>query len=193
MSRILIALDAGHGGEDSGATGFGLMEKNWALKMVFLVSKYLGHYDGVAVTYTRAKDVFVPIPERCKHANEMGCNLFLSFHNNAGGGEGFESYVAATASATSRKVQEKVTNDILAFLKGYGVGAHGDPTKEDTQSHRGRIGVLRDTHMPAVLFENLFIDNEKDNKLLKDDSFNEKLAQAYAKSIAEFYGLKPKN
>lgn len=189
---VYIILDAGHGGSDPGAVGHGLKEKEWTLRFVYLVSKHLGNYSGVKVSYTRGQDKYVSIQDRCKFANQRNADLFLSFHINAGGGKGFESFVAATASTTSKKVQTKVTADVLAFLKGYGIGAHGDPTKVDTQAARGRIGVLRDTRMPAVLFENLFIDNEKENKLLKDGAFTDKLAEVYARSIAEFYKLKRK-
>lgn len=189
---VYIILDPGHGGKDSGAVGLGLQEKDWALDIVKRINRHFGNYPDVKISATRWDDHFVEIMDRVKFANDRKADLFLSFHNNCGGGSGFESFVSTNASQTSKRIQAKVTNDILNFLKSYGIGAHGDALKVDSQAHVGRIGVLHYTHMPAVLFENLFIDNKKDNALLKSEDFKEKLAEAYVKSIADFYGLKPK-
>jgi N-acetylmuramoyl-L-alanine amidase len=63
----------------------------------------------------------------------------------------------------------------------------------DRGKKRANYAVLRETKMPAILLENLFITNEKENKLLKDDTFLDNLAGAIAAGIAKIFGLKKKN
>jgi N-acetylmuramoyl-L-alanine amidase len=200
MSKVLICLDPGHGGADPGAVSkSGLREADVALTLAEKVSAALGKYEGVAVTFTRDRKTSASYPappqglyKRVEIANASGADFFLSFHCNSGGGKGYESFIAATASAFSKKAQGVLNERILAFLKGYGIGAHGDPAKVDSESARGRIYVLRATKMPAVLLENLFIDNPAEEKLLRDDKFLNGLAAAIAEALAALFGLKKK-
>jgi N-acetylmuramoyl-L-alanine amidase len=191
MSK-LICLDAGHGGKDSGAIGFGLKEKDVALDLAFRVSRKLAGYEGVAVTYTRSKDTYPELSERVEHANRMKADLFVSLHCNAGGGkaEGFESYVMAGAK-TSAQYQSILHAKVMETLKKYEIKDRGK--KVDTSSqHKGGLYVLRRTNMPAILLENLFIDNPRENKLLRNSAFLDALAQAIADGIAAIFGLKKK-
>lgn len=201
MSKVLICLDPGHGGADTGAVNpqTKLREADVALDLAERVSGVLGQYEGVAVTFTRDRKTSPSYPappeglrKRIAFANASGADFFLSFHCNSGGGKGFESFIAVNASAFSKKAQAVLNEKILAYLKGYGIGAHGDPAKVDSQSARGRIAVLRDTKMPAVLLENLFIDNPAEEKLLRDGKFLDGLAAAIAEALAALFGLKKK-
>ena len=82
-SKLKVALDAGHGGEDGGAKGAkGLREKDAALSLAKALGKRLEEA-GLAVTYTRQDDTFIPLWERAKRANEQGADLFVSLHLNA--------------------------------------------------------------------------------------------------------------
>jgi len=200
MSKVLICLDPGHGGPDSGAVSkSGLREADVALTLAEKVSAALGKYDGVAVTFTRDRNNSKNYPappeglrKRIAYAKASGADAFVSLHCNSGGGKGFESFVAGNCSAFSKKMQAVLNEHILAYLKGYGIGAHGTAAKVDSQSARGRIGVLRDTKMPAVLLECLFIDNPAEEKLLRDGKFLDGLAVAIAEALATLFGLKKK-
>jgi len=80
-----IVLDAGHGGKDPGATGGnGTSEKDVALNIVHYLGKFIAHkWPDVRVIYTRNEDIFVPLLQRGKIANQSGGKLFLSIHCNA--------------------------------------------------------------------------------------------------------------
>lgn len=81
--RLKVALDPGHGGEDGGAKGTkGLKEKAAALELAKEL-KGLLETAGFEVVMTRENDVFVPLWERARRANEAGADLFLSLHLNA--------------------------------------------------------------------------------------------------------------
>lgn len=79
-----VVLDAGHGGRDSGARGAKVMEKDITLEVALKVGEYIkDHFSDVEVVYTRKEDVFVPLDERSRIANEEGADLFISIHCNA--------------------------------------------------------------------------------------------------------------
>ncbi len=94
-----VALDPGHGGIDPGAVGMaGLHEKDVALDIAHRVAPVLA-MDGLAVTLTRDKDVFVGLDERTARANAFNADLFVSIHCNASDSRelaGVETYVLDT-------------------------------------------------------------------------------------------------
>lgn len=76
-------LDAGHGGDDTGALGADkLKEKDVALTLVLALKEQL-EKQGFEVLLTRSDDTFIPLWDRAKIANEAGADLFLSMHLNA--------------------------------------------------------------------------------------------------------------
>jgi len=78
-----IVIDAGHGGEDAGATGYKQRkEKHLVLEIALELGKALKER-GYRVYYTRDKDFFIPLRDRTKIANDKNADLFLSIHANA--------------------------------------------------------------------------------------------------------------
>jgi len=79
--RHKVVVDAGHGGEDPGTSGGGLVEKDVALSIARLLrDELLGM--GIDVVMTRNRDVLVPWKERAPRCSE-DCDLFVSIHVNA--------------------------------------------------------------------------------------------------------------
>ena len=92
----IVVLDAGHGGKDPGAIGkYGTKEKDVVLDITKRAGKLL-EKSGIKVFYTRDEDVFVPLMDRTKMANEKNGKLFVSIHANANKNrkiQGFETYL----------------------------------------------------------------------------------------------------
>jgi N-acetylmuramoyl-L-alanine amidase len=81
--RLKVALDPGHGGDDSGAKGQkGLKEKDVAIALAMALKDRLQEA-GFEVLLTREEDVLIPVWDRAKIANEAGADLFISLHLNA--------------------------------------------------------------------------------------------------------------
>jgi len=79
-----IAIDAGHGGHDSGTLGLdGLEEKDVVLDVALRLGKLLQERLGAEVIYTRSDDTFVPLETRTAIANKGQADLFLSIHANS--------------------------------------------------------------------------------------------------------------
>lgn len=179
-----IMLDPGHGGHDPGAAENGLREKDLVLKIAKKTKTILEKVYGASVKLTRSTDVYIDLSQRAKLANNWGADYFASIHINAGGGTGFETYrheTLASSSATAKQ-QLKVHEAIYSLVKGRGV--------KDRKCKAADYSVLRETKMPAILTESLFIDRKEDAALLKQESFLDLLAEGHAEGIAAAVGLK---
>ena len=80
----VIVIDAGHGGKDPGAMGYGgVEEKNISLAIALELKKILDADSRCRVIMTRSTDTFVSLEERAAIANRNRANLFISIHTNA--------------------------------------------------------------------------------------------------------------
>jgi N-acetylmuramoyl-L-alanine amidase len=81
---LVIAVDAGHGGEDPGAIGqAGTREKDVTLKVARLLADRINAEPGMRAVLTRSGDYFVPFRQRLKRARENQADLFVSVHADA--------------------------------------------------------------------------------------------------------------
>ncbi|MCA0162937.1 N-acetylmuramoyl-L-alanine amidase [Bacillus sp. RAR_M1_44] len=178
-----IMLDPGHGGHDPGAAENGLKEKDLVLKIAKKTKAILEKVYGATVKLTRSTDVYIDLSQRARLANNWGADYFASIHINAAGGTGFETYrFDKLSAASSTGKQQKTVHDFIYNKIKAKTSDRGKKSKN--------LAVLRETNMPAILTENLFIDREKDAALLKQDSFLNLLAEGHAEGIAAAVGLK---
>lgn len=92
-----VVIDPGHGGRDPGTIGRRHREKDIALAISLKLGEYIKEYiDDVEVIFTRETDLFVPLHERARIANENKADLFISIHCNSAASrlaEGTETFV----------------------------------------------------------------------------------------------------
>ncbi|MBM7647024.1 N-acetylmuramoyl-L-alanine amidase [Scopulibacillus daqui] len=173
---LVIVLDAGHGGYDLGTSGHGLVEKDLALEITLKVKQQLSQHKGISVHLTRANDTFISLLERADIANRLKADYFVSFHHNSGGGTGFESYIfPGLKGTTTAHMQSVLHKKVMAFYEEFGLRDRGEKTAD--------FAVLRETKMPAILLENLFLDATHDAQCLKQSHFINELSQTIAESI----------
>lgn len=149
-----ICLDAGHGGRDSGAVGFGRYEKNDVLGVVLKTGQIL-FSRGHDIFYTRVTDIYESPLTKAMEANNENVDFFVSAHRNSSADEnanGYETLVYENAGQA--KVLADYMNEHMAQL-----GFRNRGTKIRTD-----LTVLNSTKMDAVLLELGFISNEGDNK-----------------------------
>ena len=151
---MIIAIDPGHGGRDSGAVGF--------IREVDIVYPWADHFAGelerlghdARFTHQRpGKHRKVSLRKRSKAANKMKADLYISIHADAWKTikpEGASAFVYSKGSTAYRIAQA-----ILPTLQE-GIGWHGKQPKI------ANFYVLRKTHMPAILFEIGFVTNAED-------------------------------
>jgi N-acetylmuramoyl-L-alanine amidase len=81
---VVVAVDAGHGGEDPGASGpSGLHEKDVVLAIALQLRDRLNGVPNMRAMLTRDADFFVPLHERVKKARRVQADLFVSIHADA--------------------------------------------------------------------------------------------------------------
>ncbi len=80
----VIVIDAGHGGKDPGAIGYGgLREKDINLAIAKKVAEYLKKDERFKVILTRKDDRFIPLHKRSEIALRSRADLFISIHSDA--------------------------------------------------------------------------------------------------------------
>ena len=187
-----IVIDAGHGGKDSGAVGTiatnavltdlpadytgkllsdTLMVKESDLNLSMansLADKLMAA--GHDVYLTRTMDVYVGLLDRCKSANELNADFFISIHVNSADSSkatGIETLVYTKPSNTTlRYVQQSLIKSTQARDRGI--------------KYRGDLTVLKATRMPAILVETGFISNPSDLKKLLTDTYQFAITSAIA-------------
>lgn len=176
MTKKLV-IDAGHGlPNDPGASYNGLKEAKLTLKIAKKIRKKLKKYD-VKVKMTRSTNKFLTLTERTNIANNWGADAFISVHINSGGGTGFESFIySGGTSSNTKTLQNKVHAAIMSQID-----------VKDRGKKQANFAVVRQTTMPAILTENLFVDG--DNKLLKKNKVLNQLADGHVAGIADYFGL----
>jgi N-acetylmuramoyl-L-alanine amidase len=79
--NLIIAIDAGHGGEDPGAIGkFGTEEKDVVLAIARALAQRVDAEPGMRAVLTRDGDYFVPLRDRMRRARAQQADLFVSIH-----------------------------------------------------------------------------------------------------------------
>jgi len=94
LRPLVIAIDAGHGGQDPGARGAsGSREKDITLKIARELARQVDATPGLKAYLTRDNDVFIPLARRYQLAREHKADLFVSIHA--------DSFTSPTASGSS--------------------------------------------------------------------------------------------
>ena len=168
-----VVIDAGHGGEDSGAQSWstGELEKNLALDVAKRVQAELsGQFKTVMM---RDNDSFVDLDERVARASKCGDGVFVSIHFNSGPSHlrGPETYYWRVDSyCLARRIQRK-----LEALAG--------PSERGLV--RRRLRLTRNPEIPCVLAECGYISNAEEARFASDPGYRGRLAGAIASAIRE--------
>lgn len=171
-----VFLSAGHGGSDPGAVAYGLKEKEINLQTLLACNEVLVAH-GVQTVCSRTRDENDPVSQEVNEANASGASLAVSFHANAGGGDGFEAYYWTRSNDSLRIAQlgEKYVKQLGQNSRGCKSGNH--------------LAFVKSTKMTAVLFESFFVDNDTDNNIGDTVAEQRAFGVAYAKAILEYLGI----
>lgn len=191
--NLTVVIDAGHGGEDGGCEGNGLVEKVLNLDIALSIADML-EKEGLTVLLTRESDVLlydkndnyegrkkaldlrkrVEITENCENP------IFVSIHMN---------YFAQTKYSGLQVWYSK--NDsrsrILANLIQSNTKIHLQPNNQRTiKEATSSIFILDNLTCPAVLIECGFLSNKDDAAALSDTEYRQKLASIIFNAIMDY-------
>ena len=196
--NVVVVLDPGHGGYDSGATYNGLLEKDVNLRVATYCKSFLEQYGGITVYMTRYDDTAPGYPvntdlvNRVNYAQSVGATAFVSIHMNSGGGKGVEVYYPnanynPTVSEIGRNLSYCIYNNIVALgmnARGVKIRNSSDGSGEDYYSV---IRNSKERGFPGIIVEHGFMDGDYDK--LSNDNFLRQLGEADARGIAQYFGL----
>ena len=186
----IIALDAGHGGSDTGAIGpTGVTEKGVTLRVAKALQKLL-QAEGATVLMTRTTDTEVSpkkanasdveeLQARCDVGNEGNADIFISLHMDSftnSTPSGTTGYYYTKGSRASQRLAQYVSEGVVTAL---GTGNRG------TKSCN--FYVVKHTDMPATLVEMAFISNDKEEKLMNSEAGINRAAEGILNGLRRFF------
>lgn len=150
---IVIAIDAGHGGEDPGASGSkGQHEKDIVLSIAKELQRQINSEKGFRAELTRTGDYFIPLRKRTEIARKKGADLFISIHADAAPSKaafGASVFALSDRGATSETARWLADSENRSDL----IGGAGNVSLDDKD--RMLAGVLLDLSMTASLSSSL--------------------------------------
>lgn len=183
----IIYLDAGHGGQDSGATANNLKEKEINLTLVQLLEKNLisngatvyltrdGDYDLSSSNYQRKRS---DLYNRAKLINNSNCDIYISIHLNSTTSskwKGLQIFYNSNNKKNkllAEKINEVLQNNLSNVRK----------IKEENNYY-----MYKNINKVGILIEAGFISNPNDNYLLRDKNYQIKLVNNITKGIISYY------
>ncbi|WP_408102115.1 N-acetylmuramoyl-L-alanine amidase [Stutzerimonas sp. VN223-3] len=150
---IVIAIDAGHGGEDPGAIGPGkVYEKGVVLQIAKELQRQINTEKGFRAELVRTGDYFIPLRKRTEIARKKGADLFVSIHADAAprsAAYGASVFALSDRGATSETARWLADSENRSDL----IGGAGNVSLDDKDQMLA--GVLLDLSMTASLSSSL--------------------------------------
>lgn len=225
---LIIAIDAGHGGDDPGAIGInGTREKD----VVFAIAKELfqrvNGEPGMKAVLTRDGDYFVPLRERMQRARAQQADLFVSIHADSIQDrrvDGSSVYILSQRGASDEAARWLAERENAADLIGgvslddkddvlasvlldlsqsaalsasetaaeqvlRGLSQVGEVRKHQVQ--QARFMVLKSPDIPSMLVETAYISNPQEERRLRAQSHQAKLAAAIHQGLRAYFYANP--
>ena len=185
MNDYKIVIDPGHGGDDPGASGNGIIEKNITLD----ISKYM--YDrfkelGIPVSITRLDDSTLSPSDRVNRIlgfyGDQPNVIVISNHINAGGGDGAEViYALRNSNRFANLIGSELEKSGQNLRRVYQRRLPSNPSRDYYFIHRNT------GNTEPVIVEYGFLDSSKDDvNQLKNNYRN--LAEGVVRAVLEYTG-----
>lgn len=179
LDKYKIAIRAGHGANDPGATNGIYKEKEIALKVSKALNERLledGHFDTLMI---RKEDEAISIKNGAEMANSWGADFYLSIHLNSfsdPSANGAEIYYKTEAS---KAYAEKILQSYLEKIDFRNRGV----------LYKNNLKDLNYPKMPAALLELGFISNPGNLQTMISENYPERAAEGITKGICNIFGV----
>jgi N-acetylmuramoyl-L-alanine amidase len=161
--KVVVVLDAGHGGVDAGAMDNGLLEKNLNLSIILAAKKYFDKDSRFKVLYTRTIDGYPTLVDRCRLANSNNADIFISVHINSAAANSTGTETLYSVSRNNETLKNGISSaDLAVAMQKTALYSTGFPNRGLV--NRSDLLVLNGTKMPACLIEYGFISNPLESK-----------------------------
>lgn len=228
LRDVIVAVDAGHGGEDPGALGhYGSQEKDITLTIARKLKKIIDKQPGMQAVLIRNGDYYVSLRKRIKLARKAKADMFVSIHADAFRNpnvKGSSVYVLSERGASDEaskwladqensadlvggvslddkdktlamvlldlsqtatiEASTRVADNVLSEIRKIA------PVHKKTVQH-ARFVVLKSPDIPSLLVETAFISNPREEKRLRNNRYQKKLARAILKGVKAYFKASP--
>jgi N-acetylmuramoyl-L-alanine amidase len=179
LSGLTVAVDAGHGGDNSGASGStGVMEKDVNLAIASYIRSLL-RAKGVNVVMTRSDDASVGMLDRTDAIVNSGARILVSIHCNSIGDNTDAEAVAGTSTFYRHLGYQTLAMIMYGKMLELGLGQFGVVGSFN-------FSLNAPTQLPNVLVETAFLSNPEDEMKLLDDSFRQAVAGKVVAGLEQF-------
>jgi len=187
QEKIVLVIDAGHGGRDPG--GLNILPNMEYEKVINLnIALKLGGYieanlSNVEVIYTRTTDEYISLEDRCALANREKADFFLSIHCNYNPLEeiyGTRVHIYDKSNETVMEWAKAIDEDLRTRAGRNSKGIM------DTEECGYNLFVLKHTQMPAILVEAGFMSNNAEERYLNSDWGQTLIASSLFRSFRDF-------
>jgi N-acetylmuramoyl-L-alanine amidase len=176
IKKLVIAVDAGHGGTNTGATGIKtkLQEKNFTLEFALALQKYLKKKK-VEVVMVRTKDTSIDNKDRVLFLQEQKLDLLISLHLNSSSKTEVQGVSTYYKHIGYRNLTTSIYNRMLELdLKEFGnIGNFN-------------FALNAPTDFPNCLVEIAFLSNEEDEQKIINPKFHKQVAKQIYLGIKDF-------
>lgn len=195
ITNKVIIIDPGHGGVDGGASSRdGTTEADINLNIALKLAKYIETGGGVALL-TRDSDTGLytdksktirqkkneDLKNRKKIAEESEGDIFISIHLNSF--EQRQYYGAQTFYPSGHNDSLKLAQIIQEELR---IGLDKDNNRKANENKRDLL-IMRNVKLPTVLIECGFLSNDREAELLKDKTYQDKIAMSIYSGLIKFF------
>ncbi|AHJ99639.1 N-acetylmuramoyl-L-alanine amidase [Hymenobacter swuensis] len=175
LRGLTVALDAGHGGTNVGATGrSGAREKDLTLAIALKLQREL-EQAGARVLMTRTTDATVDNGDRVLLLRRLNPDLLVSIHVNSSG----NATVQGTSTYYRYVAFRPLSAALYAQMRATGLAGFGNVGSFN-------FGLNGPTEYPNALVETAFVSNPEDEKRLANPQFQQRMAEAMRKGLVQF-------
>jgi len=176
LDKMKVAVDAGHGGENNGASGISshILEKNYTLLIAQELEKEL--LDKEATVYmTRTKDTSLGMIERTEMIKKEDPDFLISIHLNSSA----KDSIRGVSTYYRYPGFRPLTQYILDAMLKTGLAEFGNVGSFN-------FALSGPTDYPNCLVEVAFLSNKEDEKLILDPEFRKQVAKQIVEGIKEW-------
>lgn len=196
-----VILDAGHGGDDPGATNSIGTEANYNLRVASQVKSQLVA-QGFKVVMTRSDNHFLTLQQRVDFANAIRENaIFVCIHFNSGGpaARGIETFTLSPPGvshygrdAIAADNRARTGNEHDSANIALATSVHGSVLRRlqnntfDRGIKHARFSVLSGVRHPAILLEGGFMSHSYEARLIENPRYQDALARGIVEAISKY-------
>ena len=211
--KIVVVLDAGHGGSDGGTAEGVRTEKVYDLSVATYLKEELESDGRFKVIMTREDDTYLRILPRVLNALDTNADLYLSLHCNSNdytGARGSEAYITVIDELSAYTLADKILKNIESVVSipygkiearedtgdSYGI-YYWNSEKQWDMPGEYSLGKKSDYYsvntwcskfgIPSIIVEHGYLSNTEDAKIIDSDDNLKKIAHAEAQALIDYY------